>query len=68
MCCRTKSHHGSGHWGHPHGCSCGCDGHFHSGPHFWTKEEKIAWLGQYLEELQEGAKAIEERIAKLKEE
>lgn len=59
MCCGTKSHHG---------CSCGCGGSFHGGPHFWTKEEKIAWLEQYLEELQEGTKAIEERIAKLKEE
>ncbi len=68
MCGETKSHHSSRHWGHHHGCSCGCCGPCHSGPYFWTKEEKIAWLKQYLEGLQEEAKAIEERIAKLEKE
>jgi len=39
-----------------------------SGPRFWTKEEKIAWLEQYFRGLQEEAKAVEERIVALKEE
>ena len=66
MCCGTESHHGGGHRGHHHGCSCGCGGSFGFGPRFWTKEEKIAWLEQYLEGLQEETKVVEERIAALK--
>jgi hypothetical protein len=66
MCCGTESHHGGGPWGHHHGCSCGCVGPFRFGPRFWTKKEKIAWLEEYLEGLQEEAKAVEERIAALK--
>ena len=68
MCCETKSHHGSGHRGQHHGDSCGCCGPCHSGPYFWTQEEKIAWLEQYLEGLQGETKTVAERIAKLKEE
>jgi hypothetical protein len=65
MCC-GHGRHGGGHWGHHHGssCDCGCSSRF--GPRFWTKDEKIAWLEQYLEGLQEEAKAAEERIAALK--
>jgi len=33
---------------------------------FPTREERIAWLEQYLKELQAEAKAVEERIAELK--
>jgi len=36
------------------------------GPGFWTKAEKVAWLEQVLEGLQEEVKAVEERIAALK--
>ena len=66
MCCGPESHHGAGRWGHPHGGFCACGGPVRFGPRFWTKEEKIAWLGQYLEGLREEAKAVEERIAALK--
>ncbi len=66
MCCEPESHHGGRHWRHHHGDSCGCGGHFRFGPRFWTKKEKIAWLEEYLESLQEEAKAVEERIAALK--
>ena len=68
MCCESGSHHGGWHRGHRHGdsCGCGCGGHFRFGPRFWTREEKIAWLEQYLEGLQEETQAVEERIAKLR--
>lgn len=33
---------------------------------FISREERIAWLEQYLRELQNEAKAVEERIADLK--
>jgi hypothetical protein len=72
MCCRTESHHGRGrhHGGSCDcgcGCGCGCGGHSHFGRRFLTKEEQIARLEQYLESLQTEAKAVEERIAALKE-
>jgi len=34
--------------------------------HFPTREERIAWLEEYLKELRAEAKAVEERIAELK--
>lgn len=58
MCCEPGRHHGG---------SCCCAGHSHFGPRFWT-EKKIAWLEQYLESLREEAKAVEGRIAEMKEE
>jgi hypothetical protein len=33
---------------------------------FPTREERIAWLEQYLKDLQAEAKAVEERIAELR--
>ena len=66
MCCGSESHHG-GPWAH-HAGSCGCGGHSRFGPCFSTKEEKIEWLEQRLESMQEAAKGVEERIAKLKKE
>nr|MBC7243799.1 DUF5320 domain-containing protein [Chloroflexota bacterium] len=36
------------------------------GRRFPTREERIAWLEEYLQELQAEAKAVEERIAELK--
>ena len=66
MCCGSESHHGGGHRGHHHGGSCTCGELFGFGPRFWTKKEKIAWLEQYLEGLQEEANAVKERIAALK--
>ena len=80
MGCGSKAHHpgghGSGHWGghgrghgRPHGCDCGCHtAGFRFGHCFATREEKVSWLERYLEGLQEEAQAVEERIAKLKEE
>jgi hypothetical protein len=59
MCCGTKRHHGG---------FCGCAGYSHFGCRFLTKDEKATWLEQYLESLQEEAKAVEERITALKEE
>ena len=73
MCCGTRSHHGGRHRGHHHGCDCGCGcgcgcgGHSHFGRRFLTKEEEAAQLEQYLESLQAEAKAVQERIAKMKE-
>ena len=74
-------HHGHGgecfHGGrgghHRHGGEC-CHGGEGSawGPgapfrrHFPTREEQIAWLEEYLKELQAEAKGVEERIAELK--
>ena len=66
MCCGPEIHHGGWHWDYRHGGLCACGRPFHFGPRFWTKEEKITWLEQYLEGLQEEAKAVEERIAALK--
>jgi hypothetical protein len=63
MCCESEHHRGGKRRGHHHGCCCGHSGF---GPCFWTKEEKVAWLEQYLEGLREEVKAVEERIAALK--
>ena len=68
MCFGSESHHAGGPWGHHHGGSRCCGVPFHCGPRFLTKEEKTAWLEQYLEGLQEEAKAVEERITALKKE
>lgn len=68
-CGHRGHHHGGRHGGHRHGRSCGCGGSCECGGpshfrrRFWTKEEKIAWLEQYLADLREEAKAVEERIA-----
>ncbi len=66
MCCGSESHHGGGQRCHHHGGSCACDGRADIGPCFWTKQEKIAWLEEYLEDLQAEAKSINERISALK--
>ncbi len=72
MHCETRSHHGRGshHCGcgqdhHGGSCGCGCGGGF--GRRFLTKEEKIAELQEYLENLQKEAQAVQEHIAKLQE-
>lgn len=39
---------------------------YHHGSGFLTKDKKSAWLEEYLEGLQEEAKAVNERIAALK--
>lgn len=68
--CGCQGHHGQhgrhGHQGHGAGCGCGMGmGHF-SGRRFFTREERIARLEEYLKELQAEAKAVEERIAEMK--
>ena len=73
MHCGTRGHHGSscgcgcGTRGH-HGGSCGCSCGGHSfGRRFITKEEQIAQLEEYLDNLQKEAQAVQEHIAKLQE-
>jgi hypothetical protein len=74
MCCEHRGHRS--HWGHhalSHrswcGCGCGQGGHGAGIPfrrRFRTREERAAWLEEYLQELQAEAKAVEERIARMK--
>jgi hypothetical protein len=66
MCCGSENHHGGGHRGRHHSGSCACDGHADIGPCFWTKKEKIAWLEEYLEDVQAEVKSIKKRITALK--
>jgi hypothetical protein len=68
MCCGHDNHHGGGHGGPHLGRPCACGGHADIGPCFWTKKEKIAYLEEYLDDLQNKMKSIEECIAALKEE
>jgi hypothetical protein len=65
MCGHSGYHerHGYG------GCCCGpktWGPGFRFGRRFATREERIAWLEDYLKDLQAEAKAVEERIAELK--
>ena len=53
---------------HAHGSGCGCGAGFGFGACFATRDEKVSWLEQYLESLQQEVQAVEERIAKLREE
>ena len=68
MCCESEHHRGGKRRGHHHGhghhgCCCGHSGF---GPCFWTEEEKVVWLEQYLEGVRGEVKTVEERIAALK--
>jgi len=60
-CCERGHHHGRRH------CCC-CEGeqgrHFHR--RFHTREERLAWLEEYLKDLQTEVKAVEEQMAELK--
>jgi len=56
-------------WGRGHDCGCGSmawGSGFAFRRRFPTREERIAWLEQYLKDLQAEAKAVEERIAELR--
>jgi hypothetical protein len=66
MCCEHDNHHGGGHEGPHLGGPCGCGEHANIGPCFWTKMEKIAYLEEYLADLQTEVKSVEERVAALK--
>lgn len=67
MYCQTKKHHGCEGKGHHHNGSCDCDNRSHFKRRFVTKEEKVAQLEQYLEDLQKETQAVQEHIAVLKE-
>jgi hypothetical protein len=68
MNCGHATHHHGGYCGcerprHHHGHACGCGTNFHARRRFWTKEEKVARLEQYLEGLENEAQAVKEQIA-----
>ena len=50
---------------HGRGSDCGCGAITRFGACFATRDEKVAWLEQYLQDLQAEAKAVEERLAVL---
>ncbi len=59
-------HHGGHDMDQHQGDSCGCHESFHSWPRrIWTQKEQISYLEQYLADLREEVKAVEERIAAL---
>ncbi|MBM4430836.1 MAG: hypothetical protein FJ026_10910 [Chloroflexi bacterium] len=65
--CGPGDYHG--HHGHGGGCCCGpmtWGTGFPFGRRFPTREERIAWLEEYLKDLLAEAKAVEEHIAELK--
>ena len=66
MCCQMENHHGCKGKGHHHGGSCDCDNSSHFKRRYVTKEEKVAQLEKYLENLQLEAKAVQEHIEVLK--
>lgn len=58
MCCTAQENR--------HSSSCCCHSfRFHR--HYYTKEEEIARLEKYLEDLKAEQKAVEERIKKIQE-
>ena len=70
MYCGHGTHHhgdqcGCGRRRHHHGGSCGCGTPFHGRRRFWTKEEQIARLEGYLEDLEKEAQAVNEQIAEM---
>ncbi|MEJ2643299.1 MAG: hypothetical protein P8010_27505 [Desulfosarcinaceae bacterium] len=69
MCCSTTtgSRHGvMGVRGHQHGCFCGCHDTQPFHRRFMTQKQQITRLGEYLKELQEEARAVEEQMDQLK--
>ena len=64
MCGHDEQHGHHGHQGSE--CRCGCAGEGHGfRRRFATREERIAQLQEYLEELHAEAQAVEEHIAEL---
>ena len=59
MCCMTESKHGE---------ICGCGVHPEYMPRFMTRDQRISKFDQYLAGLKDETKAVEEHIAKMKEE
>ena len=68
MCSEHDKQHGCHHGGSHRSGSCACGESDDFGPCFWTKREKIAYLEEYLEDVQNKMKSVEERITALKEE
>ena len=66
-CCGHESYHGGFRRGHHHAGGCGCGCQSRAGMSL-SKEEQVAWMERYLENLQVEAKGVEERIAQMKEE
>lgn len=60
--CGCAPHHGY------HGGHGGCGGQPPVQRRFWTREEKTAWLEQYLQDLQNETQAVKERLAALQAE
>lgn len=60
-CCGRGPHHAGGHHGP---CAGGPGRHFRR--HFYTREERLARLEEYLKDLQAEVKAVEELMAALK--
>jgi len=68
MCCTTGSHHGFQRWGHQDVCFCGCDDPQYFRPRFMTKKQRIARLEEYLSDLRDEVKGVEEQISQIKKE
>ena len=68
MCCASGSHQGFQRWEHQNGCFCGCDYPEYFRPRFMTKKQRIAKLEEYLKDLRDEAKAVEENIDQIKKE
>jgi len=60
-CCEKERRHGRG-----HGCCCESEPSRHFHRCFHTREERLAWLEEYLKNLQAEVKAVEEQIAEIK--
>jgi len=66
--CGGHGHHGMHGSRYYHGCSCGCGCFGHGHRRFFSKEEIIARLEDYLKELHAEATGVQERIAELRTE
>lgn len=60
--------HGPGHPGHGPGCCCGAPQGHVFGRRFATREEQVARLERYLQDLRAEAQAVEERITGMRAE
>ena len=61
-----QSHHGHGGTEYHHqGGGCCCGGGYH-GRHFYTREEMLKHMEEYLEQLKAEVKGLEEHINKIK--
>ena len=69
MCCNTAANRPAFQGGgHQNICMCGCDDPGNYRPRFISKKQKIANLEALLENLQEEAQAVNEKIARIKKE